>query len=88
MLPNARPGHLDESCHGVLGAERVLHRPQEVVGLEYEQHLAVDFGEHVRYLRHVLLRVLLDLVRLKDVKLKCQANGRIDNPRCRYSTTP
>ena len=64
-LPNAGPGHLDEAGHCVLSAERVLHRPQEVVGLEDEDHLAVDLREHLCYLHEVLLRVPLYLIRLK-----------------------
>ena len=86
-LPNAGPGHLDEAGLCVLSAERVLHRPQEVVGLEDEEHLAVDLREHLRYLHHVLLRVLLYLSRLKlqnlwssSVKLFCNSIARRIQP--------
>ena len=66
--PEASPGHLDEGLHGVAGAEGVLDGPEEVGGLEDEDHLSVDKSEDVGDLTDIALGVLLDLTALERTK--------------------
>ena len=56
----AGPGHLDEGIHGVGSAQGVLDGAEEVVGLEDEDHLAVDKGQNIGNLTNELLSICLD----------------------------
>lgn len=60
----ASPGHLDEGTHGVLGTEGVFNCTQQIIGLEYEDHLWVDVCQHCRNLPQELLSIGLDLTAL------------------------
>lgn len=46
-------GHLDERGHVVVGAEGMLDVAEQIVGLEDEDHLTVDEGQHVSNFLHV-----------------------------------
>ena len=53
--------YLDEGGHAVLRPQRGLDPPQEVVGLEDQDHLSVDVGEDVGDLLEVDDDIRLDL---------------------------
>ena len=70
---------LYEGDHGAGRAERVLDGPEEVVGLEDEDHLPVDDGQDVGDLAEVLLRAVLDLPSLhwqKKKKIYCEGGKK------------